>query len=137
MTAHDFFEYCRIAYISAQRKDDLLDDSLSGREMYKRYADGRDEGLLEIDENSPQEFADWLDGKHPAKSIGGHPWEIKRGGNTTHIDLFVSRPSSYQIFREDQQVFDVLYFDDLGRCKTRIKPFITWEPLPLLRAILK
>lgn len=198
MTAKDFFAYCKIAYIAGKRKDDYIDENLSGREMYKRYADGRDEGLLEIAANSRQEFADWIDDSHPKKTSGGHPWEIKRGGNTTHIDLYVSRPSYYQkegfkitlsgasigrlketicmflgiydaklpitidnpegirkrllaqdnigiipcyqslhranqLFAEEEAVFDVLHFDDLGRYKTRIKPFITWEPLPILK----
>ncbi len=134
----------------------------------------------------------------PDRRLGGHPFEIKRGGNTTHIDLNVTRPSLYkkegfkvelrgesigrmvetmkmflairqaklpitianpesvrkrllaqdnigivptydslhranQRFREDQDVFDVMYYDDLGRYKRRITPFITWEPLPILR----
>jgi len=198
MSAKDFFDYCKIAYIAGQTKEDQIDINLSGREMYKRYADGRDEGLLSIDQNSEKEFADWIDGKHPKKTIGGHPWEIKRGGNTTHIDLFVSRPRfnqndgfkvtlsgesigrlketicmffaihdeglpitianpenirkrllgqdnigiipcyeslhrANQLFIEEQSVFDVLHFDDLGRYKSRIKPFITWEPLPILK----
>jgi hypothetical protein len=30
-------------------------------------------------------------------------------------------------------VFDVMYFGDLGRYKRRITPFITWEPLPILK----
>jgi len=129
---------------------------------------------------------------------GGHPWEIKRGGNTTHIDLSVSRPSSYrqkcfkvelrgesisrmvetmrmflsiheanlpisianpggvrkrllaqdnigiipsyaslhranQHFNLDEDVFDVMHYDDLGRFKRRITPFVTWEPLPILK----
>ena len=153
---------------------------------------------LDIDENSQQEFADWIDGKHPKKTPGGHPWEIKRGGNTTHIDLSVSRPAYHekegfvvalrgrscgrlketicmflaiyeaglpikiddpegiykrllgqdnigivpcfhslhranQRFDEDESVYDVMYYDDLGRYKNRVKPFITWEPLPLLK----
>ncbi len=190
MTANDFFEYCRIAYIAAARKQDAVDKSLSGREMYKKYADGRHEGLLDIDPESKEEFADWLDGKHPKRGVGGHPWEIKRGGNTTHIDLCVMRPSQYsnerfkvelrgesigrmvetmrmllaihksgrpisianpecvrkrllaldnigiiphytfahrasQHFPRDKEVFDVLHYDDLGRYKRRIKPFIT------------
>jgi len=198
MTANDFFAYCKIAYLAGQRKGDNIDKNLSGREMYQCYADGRDEGLLEIDANSKKEFAAWIDGKHPKKTVGGHPWEIKRGGNTTHIDLYVARPSYYvkeefkvtlagastgrlketicmflaiydaglpitiaepegirkrllaqdnigiipkydslhranQQFLEEQAVFDVLYFDDLGRHKSRIKPFITWEPLPIFK----
>ena len=196
MTANDFFDYCKIAYIAGQRRDDHVDKPLSGREMYQHYADGRDEGLLQIDPNSPQEFSDWLDSKHPKRTMGGHPWEIKRGGNTTHISLYVSRPTygggfkitlagtalgrlketicmflalyeakipiaiadpdnirkrllgqdniglipcyeslhrGNQLFHEEYAVFDVLYFDDLGRYKTRINPFITWLPLPILK----
>ncbi|WP_194847703.1 hypothetical protein [Candidatus Neptunochlamydia vexilliferae] len=199
MTVNDYFEYCKIAYIAGKRKEDHIDKSMTGRKMYECYADGRDEGLLEIDPNSKTEFADWIDGKHPKKDRGGHPWEIKRGGNTTHIDLSVSRPyyrdegftvcvvgasigrlkeaicmflgihqaglpitisdaegvykrllardnfgivpchdslhRANQHFHEHEDVHDVLYFDDLGRYKRRIKPFIIWEPLPILRPV--
>jgi hypothetical protein len=198
MTAADYFNYCRIAYAAGKRKEETIDESLSGREMYARYADGRHEGLLDIDPASEQEFNDWIDGTHPARGTGGHPWEIKRGGNTTHIDLTVSRPSPYrkegfkvelrgesisrmvetmrmflaihkaglpvsianpeavrkrllaqdnigiipsyaslhranQHFGKDEDVFDVLYYADLGRFKRRITPFVTWEPLPILK----
>jgi hypothetical protein len=198
MTAADYFKYCKIAYIAGKRKGETVDDSLSGLEMYKLYADGRHEGLLDIDPSSGKEFADWIDGAHPKREGGGHPWEIKRGGNTTHIDLSVSRPSLYrkdsfkvelrgesigrmvetirmflaihetkmpisianpesvrkrllaqdnigiipvyaslhranQHFSQDMDVFDVMYYDDLGRFKRRITPFITWEPLPILK----
>lgn len=198
MTANDFFAYCKIAYAAGQRKEDTVNDEQSGRAMYQRYADGRHEGLLEIDSDSATEFADWIDEKHPKRERGGHPFEIKRGGNTTHIDLCVSRPSYHQkegftvrlrgsaisrlketicmflaiydtglpitiadpesirkrllaqdnigiipcynslhranqYFREDQSVYDVLHYDDFGRYKTRMKPFITWDPLPILK----
>jgi hypothetical protein len=198
MTAKDYFDYCKIAYIAGKRKGEQIDERLTGREMYKRYADGRHEGLLDIDEVSAEEFAAWIDGKHPKRHPGGHPWEIKRGGNTTHIDLSVYRPlygtsSGYKVelrgesigrlaetirmflaihdaslpitishpegirkrilaednvgivpcyeslhranqhFGEDQHVFDTLHYDDLGRYKRRITPFITWEPLPILK----
>jgi hypothetical protein len=198
MTAADYFRYCRIAYIAGKRKEETVDESLSGREMYSRYADGRHEGLLDIDPASEQEFADWIDGRHPKRGQGGHPWEIKRGGNTTHIDLTVSRPYSHrhegfkvelrgestgrmvetmrmflsiheaklpisianpegvrkrllaqdnigiipsyaslhranQHFGQDEHVFDVMYYDDLGRFKRRITPFVRWEPLPILK----
>ena len=198
MTAAAYFQYCRIAYIAGKRKGELVDESLSGREMYSRYADGRHEGLPDIDPDSEQEFADWLDGTHPKRGVGGHPWEIKRGGNTTHIDLTISRPSLYrqegfkvelrgesigrmvetmrmflaiheaklpisianpegvrkrllaqdnigiipsytllhranQHFGQDEDVFDVMYYDNLGRFKRRITPFVTWEPLPILK----
>ncbi len=197
MTAADYFHYCKIAYLAAKCQDESIDESLSGSEMYARYADGRHEGLLNIDPDSAQEFADWIDGKHPLKKVGGHPWEIKRGGNTTHINLAVTRPPyqregfrielrgeaisrmvetlqmllaihatnlpitianpegvrkrllaqdnigiipvytslhrANQHFGKEQDVFDVLHYDDLGRFKRRITPFITWEPLPILK----
>ena len=196
MTADDYFEYCRLAYIAARRKEDKMDESLSGREMYTQYADGRHEGILDIDPSSPQEFADWIDHKNTKRGAGGHPWEIKRGGNTTHIDLYVMRPQyrdkgfivelrgehlfrmnetlrmlvaiyksglpisivdpdnvrkrllaqdnmgvipsfcnhhrANQHFDSKQCVYDTLHFNDLGRYKRRITPFITWEPLPVL-----
>lgn len=198
LTANAYLNYCKIAYIAAKRRDDRVDETLSGREMYERYADGRHEGLLDINGDSEQEFADWIDGTHPKKDSGGHPWEIKRGGNTTHINLSVFRPYSFekksfciqlrgesisrleetlrmflsihdaslpvsianpegsrkrllgqdnigiipcydslhranQQYREDQDVFDVMYYDDLGRFKRRMLPYITWEPLPVLK----
>lgn len=200
MTANDYFEYCKIAYLSGQKKGDHIEAGLSGREMYKSYADGRHEGLLDIDGNSQEEFAAWIDGKHPKRSSGGHPWEIKRGGNTTHIDLFVRRPDynekvgfiiglsgsaisrlketicmflgireaglpitindpegirkrllgqdnigivpcfdslhrANQSFYKHQSVYDVMYYDDFGRYKNRIRPFITWEPLPIFKGL--
>ncbi len=76
MTANQYFNYCKIAYIAAAAKKDDLDSSKSGRELYKRFADGRHEGLLDIDPKSEKEFADWLDGSHPKRERGGHPWEI-------------------------------------------------------------
>jgi len=198
ITAAAYFNYCKVAYLAGRRRDDVVDEGLSGRDMYARYADGRHEGLLDIDPDSEEEFAAWIDHTHPKRGGGGHPWEIKRGGNTTHIDLCVSRPSAYQKegfivtlrgesigrmvetmqmliaihdagfpititnpegvrkrllaqdnigiipeydslhranqrFPRDQDVFDVLYYSDLGRFKRRIKPFITWKPLPILK----
>ncbi|MBF0327710.1 MAG: hypothetical protein HQL10_00965 [Nitrospirae bacterium] len=198
LTADDYFRYCKIAYIAGKRKDEEVNKSLSGREMYILYADGRHEGLLDINPTSEQEFADWIEHTHPNRSVGGHPWEIKRGGNTTHIDLMVYRPSPYQQkvfkielsgesigrmvetirmflaiqeanlpiaitdpegvrkrllaqdnigivpsyaslhrakqdFGKDKVVYDVMYYDDLGRFKRRITPFVTWEPLPILK----
>jgi hypothetical protein len=201
MTANRYFEYCRIAYLASVRKNEVGDALLSGREMYKKYADGRHEGLLDLDQDSEVEFAEWLDGKDPAKPrFGGHPWEIRRGGNTTHIDLSVSRPYSsateefvvelrgesftrmaetikmclaiqaaglpisiansedvrkrilaqdnlglipsydsahraHQHFPKEQCVYDVIYLKELGRFKRRIMPFISWEPLPVLRPV--
>jgi hypothetical protein len=200
MTTSEYFEYCRIAYLSGKRADETVNASQTGRQMYERYADGRHEGLLDIDPDSTQEFADWIDGSHPQRTRGGHPWEIKRGGKTTHIDLHVLRPSPYnkegfkvelmaesvgrlaetirmflaikdaglpisiadhetvrkrilgqdsigiipsytvqhracQHFHKVDDVFDVMHYDDLGRLKRRVTPFITWKPLPVLQPV--
>ena len=197
MSANDYFNYCKIAYIAGKRKDDVVDENMSGREMYACHADGRHEGLLDIDPNSEEEFAAWIDHNHPKRGGGGHPWEIKRGGNTTHISLSVSRPlylkkgfdvelrgesivrmvetmqmllaihsaglpitianpegvrkrllaqdnigiipkydslhRANQRFPKEKDVFDVIHYSDLGRFRRRITPFITWQPLPILK----
>ena len=59
---------------------------MSGLKMYQRFADGRHEGLTELPASSAEAFKDW----YHSKRGGGHPWEIYRGGNTTHISLGVA-----------------------------------------------
>jgi len=87
ITSGDFFRYCEIGYnangyfIESKKK-------LTAREKYINMADGRNCGLTEINEASYTEFLEWYDTK---KDCGGHPWEICRGGNSTHISLFVCR----------------------------------------------
>lgn len=91
LTAARYFEYCKVAYLNSHLDLDEKTKQLSGIELYKLYADGRHEGLTEIDQDSVSEFRDWMEGKHPKRQPGGHPWEILRGGNTTHISLYVSK----------------------------------------------
>ncbi len=61
-------------------------EGLTAKEQYYKMADGRDNGLSEIDGESPSEFADWL---NDLQRKGGHPWEVCRGGNSTHVGLYV------------------------------------------------
>jgi len=86
MTANVFFRICEICYDAnnyfKNRKEDL-----SSVEKYLSMADGRDAGLRKIEADSPQAFYNWY---HSGDMPGGHPWEICRGGNSTHISLFVS-----------------------------------------------
>ena len=190
MSAKKYFDYCKIAYTASALSDDMIDTSLSGREMYSRYADGRHEGLLDIEEQSEQEFSDWFNDRHPKRTKGGHPWEIRRGrillyvqqswnkasfnivlagGSTEYLvdqlriynalrvaDLPVSM-SNFQevknriclqddfgilpIFEstsqashefENEEVYDGIYYDDLGDYKHQLNPFINWKRLPLL-----
>ena len=82
MTLNDFLNCCAIGY----KANYYEGCDLSPREQYLKHADGRDDGLLDIAPDSVEAFIDWLDN---SKYHIGHPWEICRGGNSTHIDLFV------------------------------------------------
>jgi hypothetical protein len=50
-------------------------------------ADGRDGGLRELEEDSPTAFQGWY---HSSAGLGSHPWEICRGGNSTHVSIYIS-----------------------------------------------
>lgn len=84
VTANDFYRYCAMGYKAC----DYSETDKSPKEQYYRYADGRDEGLRDIDPNSANEFEQWFSND---SRFGGHPWEVCRGGNSTHVDLFVCR----------------------------------------------
>jgi hypothetical protein len=79
MTAALFFDCCRLGY-EANNYENI--EKLSAKEMYRTHADGRDEGLLNLDESSAEAFDAWY---HDKTHYGGHPWEVCRGGNSTHI----------------------------------------------------
>ena len=90
-TANDFFKACCLGYQTCGY--DLT--GLSPAEAYLRFADGRDEGLTGtghglnegpgIDFGDPKAWDDWFF----SRRMGGHPWEVVRGGNSTHVDLRV------------------------------------------------
>lgn len=87
INAGDFFNYCRIGY-EANGYFAKAKNQLDAREMYLAMADGRDCGLRDISLDSDEEFLRWY---HNERNCGGHPWEICRGGNSTHISLYVHR----------------------------------------------
>lgn len=80
MTANDFFRFCAIGYA----ENGYEGCGKTPKEQYYLHADGRDEGLQDIDADSPEAFHTWL---HDRAHRGGHPWEVCRGGNSTHIAL--------------------------------------------------
>lgn len=82
ITADDFFRCCSLGY---QANEYPLIKYRSFKDQYRIYADGRTDGLLEIDEKSPAAFSEW----YHNRPMGGHPWEVCRGGNSTHISLYV------------------------------------------------
>jgi hypothetical protein len=84
MTAALFFDCCRLGYEANNYKGI---ENLTLKDMYRAQADGRDDGLLNLDETSSGEFEAWYHDK--TRYRGGHPWEVCRGGNSTHISLYV------------------------------------------------
>lgn len=89
MTANMFFRMCEICYdaIDYFKK---LEERFTPCEKYLKMADGRDAGLRNIEGDSPKAFYNWY---HCPQILGAHPWEICRGGNSTHISLFISEIS--------------------------------------------
>ena len=91
-TVNDFFKACELGY-KALNYDTA---EMSPSELYLKYADGRDEGLTGkgcglnegpgIDFDDSKAWDEWYSNRFH----GGHPWEIIRGGNSTHLDLYVS-----------------------------------------------
>ena len=84
MTVGLFLDCCCLGY-EANNYEGV--GQLSPRELYLAHADRRHDGLLDLPEDSAEAFADWK--KNGEK--GGHPWEVCRGGNSTHISLYVRR----------------------------------------------
>ncbi len=83
MTSGKFYEFCALGY-EANKYENL--EGLTAKEKYYKMADGRDEGLSELNINSKVEFEAWYNDRNRR---GGHPWEVCAGGNSTHIDLVV------------------------------------------------
>jgi len=85
VSAGDYFRFCEIGYnANAYFKD--KEEELTPKEKYLAMADGRDCGLRKLDESSETAFANWYKND---SHCGGHPWEICRGGNSTHISLYL------------------------------------------------
>ncbi len=86
ITANTFYRFCEICY-DANDYFKNSNETLTPLQKYLKMADGRDAGLRNIEGDSPGAFNEWY---HNAGIMGAHPWEICRGGNSTHISLFVS-----------------------------------------------
>jgi len=80
MTSGLFFECCKYGYLA----NNYNVKELPAKECYTKFADGRHDGLLDINENSSAELKSWYKEAH-----GGHPYEVCRGGNSTHISLYI------------------------------------------------
>jgi hypothetical protein len=83
LTLNDFLRFCAVCYRGSRRGI----EHLSLIDQYRRMADGRHEGLLDIEPDSCEALSRWFDNRMG----GGHPWEICRGGNFSHISLSLHR----------------------------------------------
>lgn len=82
MNAAAFYHVCALGYKASGHDR----EGLSDKEQYYKNADGRDDGLKDLDLNSFDEFEAWY---FHRKQRGGHPWEVLRGGNSTNVSLYV------------------------------------------------
>ena len=82
MTSGKYFDYVGLVYKNIGYE---IGD-LTNKELYLKYADGRDEGLSKVDENSSAQFDKWY---NDDARFGGHPWEIIRGHSFARINLQV------------------------------------------------
>jgi len=82
ISANDFYRYCAMGYKACGYND----TDKTPKEQYYLHADGRDENLSAIDPDNPDAFSEWY---HNDRIRGGHPWEVCRGGNSTHVSLYV------------------------------------------------
>ncbi len=81
MTANDFFRFCAMGY--AENRYEGCEKT--PKEQYYLHADGRDDGLGDVSPDDPEAFRAWLDDR---THRSGHPWEVCRGGNSTHVSLY-------------------------------------------------
>lgn len=88
MTSEFFFDCCKMGY-DANSYPHSAD--MKPVDLYRKFADGRDFGFTKLNSDSPQEFEEWFDKR---EWQFGHPWEICRGGNFTHISLYVEKQAS-------------------------------------------
>ncbi len=85
ISLNDYLETAAVCYQAAYEDKTK---GLSPPEMYKRWADGRDCGMLEIkDKKSKRAYAYWL--KHKSH-CGGHPFEIIFSWHEHGIHLYPS-----------------------------------------------
>lgn len=90
MSANKYYECCYLSY----KVVGYDVDGLCFKEAYLQYADGRDEGLRDINPDSSSDFDNWFNDR---ERFGGHPWEIIRGHSFNRINLQVCYDGGYYL----------------------------------------
>lgn len=88
MTSGIFFDCCKLGY---EANSYSYETELNPVDIYRKFADGRDFGLTQLETDSPEAFEEWYDKREWQI---GHPWEVCRGGNSTHISLYIDKQSN-------------------------------------------
>lgn len=105
VTARWFFEACQTCYLAAgyePRKSWKFSDTneehqryngASAKEAYYMFADGRDDGLVNVPIDDVESFEEWLEKEGQYYDFcGGHPWEVVSSMSTeTSIHLYVGK----------------------------------------------
>lgn len=68
-------------------------DGTTPREIYSKYADGRDDGLTNVPLDDPDAFLEWEREEGPYYQFNGHhPWEVRTSGSISlSIHIFPTR----------------------------------------------
>ena len=80
VNAKDYYDICKLCYKSINLESS---NELPSKDLFYKYADGRDCGLKDIDLNSYEEFEEWV------KIANDHAYQIRSGSTTSRIDLWV------------------------------------------------
>ena len=83
ITLHDYLYACMLCYKGCGYKV----DGMTLIDLYKKYAEGRDDDLLSIDIYSHEELIKWMNNEY--RSGHGHPFEIDRGGISLGVHLYI------------------------------------------------
>lgn len=91
MTVERYLDICKLGYVANKLKGT---ESLSALELFKRYADDRNGGLLTLPRSSPEAFEKWFGLSHEEKwqiDNPSHIWEVIQGSSRTRIHLNVNK----------------------------------------------
>ena len=104
-TAREYYEAVKLCYdsIPLKKEKSYFEDteeekeyysSITPKELYYKYADGRDDGLMHVSLDDKEEFKKWLNHEEPYTYVGGHPFEIVysfTGDRSIHLYLINNR----------------------------------------------
>ncbi len=140
-TANDFFRACSIGYKACGYDVSTPEYGFKGQldengelpisYQYLKFADGRDEGLTSglygdegsgVDLDDPDAWDEWYFDRNRS---GGHPWEVCRGGNSTHIDLIVASDRRYRSDEGRPGFYLIVRGDAWNRCVEAVKFYVS------------